>query len=366
MTSSSIDKLLLCLLIAVAVACNERVDHNHTASLHTTDSALAAEIKRINGSHESNIETIVADNATKIFSVELDGVVAYDSRNRQSISARVDGRIEKLFVRYNRQQVTKGQKIMEIYSPQLASAQREMIYLSKSGQRDLLAKARTRVRLLGLTEQQIDNIIATGEVKYSLPVYSLTSGYIVEGGGDSMSTSANSSFSISEGQYVMAGQTIFNVYNSDKLVAEFSITPDLAPYIRQADNLLFFPTYDNSQMKQARIGLIEPVLRSGEQFSVARVYLGNTNLKVGDVLDARVPIKLKGWWLPATSIWTQGTGAVVYRKVGDVFKPQQVNVRTIINGQALIDNKVADWVVAKNASFFRDSDSFVNTKTADE
>src|SRR5688500_1644484 len=123
MTRLYIDKqFLFFLLVITATACGERVKHEN-AHAHTMDSAVATQIRAINGQLSSSVKTISPETGVRIFSVQLDGVIAYDQRRQQTISSRVGGRIEKLFIRYNYQPVRRGQMIMQVYSPDLAAAQ---------------------------------------------------------------------------------------------------------------------------------------------------------------------------------------------------------------------------------------------------
>ena len=53
--------------------------------------------------------------------IEAFGKVAYDTKEIGSISARISGRIEKLYVRFRFQKVNKGQHILDIYSPEVVT-----------------------------------------------------------------------------------------------------------------------------------------------------------------------------------------------------------------------------------------------------
>jgi len=129
----------------------------------------------------SGISTITPDSGRQAFSVPVQGIVTYDIRHQESISSRVAGRIEKMYIRYNYQPVRKGQLIMEIYSPDLAAAQRELIYISSSDDNALLLQRATqRLNLLGMQAAQINQVIKTGKPLYRVPVYSSVDGYIVE------------------------------------------------------------------------------------------------------------------------------------------------------------------------------------------
>ena len=75
----------------------------------------------------SSIPVVALKNEKKALSVDVLGSITYDTRHINTISARVSGRIEKLYVRYRYQHIRKGERIMDIYSPELATAQQELL-----------------------------------------------------------------------------------------------------------------------------------------------------------------------------------------------------------------------------------------------
>ena len=86
---------------------------------------LARLIKSPNETVVSSIRTIKGEFKSMPVSVEAQGLVTYDTRNIYTIPARTGGRLEKVFLKYTFQPVRKGQKVAEIYSPELSTAQRE-------------------------------------------------------------------------------------------------------------------------------------------------------------------------------------------------------------------------------------------------
>jgi Cu(I)/Ag(I) efflux system membrane fusion protein len=176
----------------------------------------------------------------------LTGRVEYDTRRTEAIAARFGGRVEKLLIRYNYQPVTKGQKLLEVYSPELVTAQQELIFIltNDAGNQTLLRGARQKLRLLGLTEAQINRAAATRKPEYKVAIYSPYTGYVVEqpaqsggalppppapdaggmgsgsgsssmGGGaapasaPAASTPTEAGLSLTEGAYVTTGQTLW-------------------------------------------------------------------------------------------------------------------------------------------------------------
>lgn len=357
------------------------------------DSSLLPLLKPVNEQVISTMPTIQAESGTRIFSVPVQGIISFDTRKQVSISSRVAGRIERMNIKYNYQPVSKGQLIMEIYSPDLAAAQRELIYISRNdNDPSLLQKAKQRLSLLGMQPAQIAQVIKTGKPLYRVPVYSSESGYIIErnvaanaaspsampaspasGGMDGMGGTAPAAAStiqtpaisqspvmIREGQYVTAGETIFTIYRSNSMVAEFSFAPSLASEIKRGQKLVFHSVTSPNDMMTGNIGLIEPTQRNGESFTVARVYLSNPNLQPGQLLTANIPVvKSNAWWLPEKAVLRLGNQSVVFKKEQSVFIPSKINIGSTIEGMVQVLDNISDWQVAKNASYLVDSESFI-------
>lgn len=359
------------------------------------DSNLLPLLKPVNEQVVSSMPAIQAESGSRIFSMPVQGIVTYDTRRQQSISSRVAGRIERMYIKYNYQPVSKGQLIMEIYSPDLAAAQRELIYISRNDKDpSLLQRAKQRLSLLGMQPAQINAVIKTGKLLYRVPVYSSVSGYIVEKGiaasassaGVTMPSSSAAADDMSgmggaasapatptsqavpsptpvvirEGQYVSAGETVFTIYNDNSMVAEFSFIPALAAGVKKGQKLVFHPVANPNDVKTGSIGLIEPTQRAGESFTVARVYLSGTDLKPGQLLKANIPVVKNGaYWLPQKAVLQLGTKAIVFKKEAGVYFPKEVQTGMKVNGMIEIVDFIGDWQVAKNASFLVDSESFI-------
>ena len=368
------------------------------ANEEAVDSNLMRLLKPVNEQVIATISTIKPDAGTRIFSMPVQGSITYDNRRQTSIASRVSGRIERLLIKYNYQPVRKGQLIMEIYSPDLAAAQRELLYISQTDRNDvMLQRAKQKLQLLGMQPAQIQQVLRTKKVNYRVPVYSNASGYILEkaasaqsssgaamptptstSGGDGMggmssgggsssaavapsptSTINNSPVMIREGQYVNAGESIFTIYNNTSLVAEFAFTPSLAAQIKRGQKLVFHSTADPETVYTGSVGLIQPTFRAGSNFTLARVYLQDSRFQIGQLVTANIPILNRGWWVPQSAVLVLGNKSVVFKKENDVFVPKPVQTKITANGMVLIADSVRNWDLASNASYLVDSESFI-------
>jgi Cu(I)/Ag(I) efflux system membrane fusion protein len=111
---------------------------------------------------------------------ELLGIVTYDTRSIYTIPTRIGGRLEKVFLKYNFQPVTKGMKIAEVYSPELISAQRELLFLilNDADNKALIEGAIRRLKFLGATEKQVADLMKDQQVHNTFSIYSPYDGYV--------------------------------------------------------------------------------------------------------------------------------------------------------------------------------------------
>ncbi len=115
----------------------------------------------------ADVQTIIVESGIPNMEIYLQGKIQADERRISALTARFGGRIEKLFVSFTGENVKKGQKLATIYSPELVTAQKELLEaISHKDIRPGLYKAsRGKLRLWDLTEEQIDDIENKGEPK---------------------------------------------------------------------------------------------------------------------------------------------------------------------------------------------------------
>ena len=142
------------------------------------------------------------------------GILDYNEKNIFWVNTKFDGWIEKVYVNYIGEKVRKGQRLFEIYSPELVSTQEEyltaMKYLEKmkeAGSRDavrqaeaLMAATQKRLAYWDVTEDQIKRLGRTGEAAKTLTVVSPARGRLVEKMDAAL-----------EGMYAKAGMNLYKI-----------------------------------------------------------------------------------------------------------------------------------------------------------
>jgi multidrug efflux pump subunit AcrA (membrane-fusion protein) len=376
----------------------------HAVDKHgASDTSLNSLVKPGNELVISGIKTIRVVKGFKKYEIIHKGIINYNTNNWRSVSSRVSGRIEKLFVKYNYEPVSKGQKILEIYSPDLTNAQQELLFLKNNNETLLLESAKKKLVLLGLNMTQINRILNTGRLEDRIAVFSPYSGYVSELGLNGTGASAKLSqpggtrissgntggmsamdvsnspaiipeipamssgvaLQIREGQYINTGQKLFDLINTDQVWAEFFARPDQLQDLSQGKKVLVQSIDRSSQRSEVAVSLIQPYFKDGINYSLIRANLPNGNKiwKVGQLISVSRQTSVEGHWLPATALVQVGTQYVVFVKKDDGFEPVFVKLKHRADQWIDVgDSLETDSDLALNAWFLVDSESFIKVK----
>ena len=336
-------------------------------------------LKPTNGFVISSIPVTTLTSSNERIEVDALGAIAYDTRYVGNISARVAGRIEKLYVRFRYQKISAGQKIMDIYSPELLTAQQNLLFLIKNdaGNSSFINTAKEKLLLLGMSNDQLQQVIATQKPSFTIAVYSKYSGHIHEAAGIMNSSNNNpggmkdialvtEELPLKEGMYIQKGQTIFSVYNPSRVWALLNIYADNQSTIKRGDVVELTSEANPDKSFFGRVDFIEPFFRKENKTLSVRVFFDNSKLQlpVGSQVKATISGQPKmANWLPKESIVSLGLDEVVFVKAPGGFMPHIVSTgftnkgkTQIISGLALTDS------VALNAQFLMDSESFIKIK----
>lgn len=362
-------------------------------------------IKPTNSSVISAIETIRPERKTLPVNITAAGVINYDTRKTYSVPVRFGGRIERLYLKYNYQPVRKGQVIMEIYSPELITAQRELLYVVSQHKEhiEIIESAKQKLQLLGLTNDQIENIIKTGKETFALPVLSPYSGYIMEAsatlpessisnstpsssmggggmnkkaggamsGGTQSSNSMNAAnpspvmggqFSVREGMYVATGQSLFKVVDGTRLWAEVYFPAKEGAQIKKGEQIELH-VKGSQKAIQAKVDFIQPFFSEGKQFLQVRSYIDvdKNEIRVGQLLTAHVVQSHdQALWIPKKAILDLGVQQIVFIKEKGTYTPFKVKTGLEADGWVEITEGLTESAdVAANAQYMIDSESFI-------
>jgi len=324
----------------------------------------------------ASIRTVFPIRKPMEIRIEARGTITHDTRKIATISARFGGRIEKLYIKYKLQPIHKGQKILEIYSPALVTAQRELLYLLEkdAGNNELIRSSIEKLLLLGLTENQVYQMVSSNKESYSFAVYSPVDGYIMEHSESESDASQmppnqdqfmNESFGlrIREGMYVTTGESIFTVVSHSDLWAEFDLYPKDAPHIRINDPVTITVDGSPKERMETKVNFIQPFIKNGGNLTKVRMYLSNPqhHYHAGQLVSATFTTTSENsMWIPANARLDLGARDIAFIKRYAVFRPWAISIgRQSGNWIEVLDGLEPRDSIAYNAQFMVDSESFI-------
>ncbi|TYZ07245.1 efflux RND transporter periplasmic adaptor subunit [Hymenobacter lutimineralis] len=358
---------------------------------------LAQSPSRLVVSAQSLVSPLAAGPADTI---SLTGYVAPDPRRERQVAARVGGRIERLYARYNYQYVTQGQKLLDLYSPELNTALAEYQYLLAQGSdADLIRRARTRLLLLGLSAAQLTSS-GKGLVP-TVPIVSPYAGYVVPGegaaaapmpapggmasgagmGGDAgmgegqalaapAVLPAPATSLLREGDYVERGQPLLRINDLRQVWGLLAVEARYVARVRAGQRVLLRSELAPGQVLEGRVAYVEPALAPNQKLLQVRVYLPNPegHLKINSLLtgtlEAPAPAGLQ---LPAASVYDLGRRRLVWVYRGPtagghrLFEARAVRTGPLGGPMVAIRGGLAPGEkVARNAGYLVDSESFID------
>jgi Cu(I)/Ag(I) efflux system membrane fusion protein len=350
----------------------KKVTEDHSGKNDSIDDLLKPTDNFVVGNYEITIakETVISSE------ISLPGIVAYDSNSAVNISARISGRIEKMYVNYKYQKVTKGQKIFELYSPELVTEQQNFIYLisNDSQNTSIINSAKQKLLLYGMTNNQINALASAKKVNPVIAIYSPASGIIT--GTEKMANTGTSSMSnassntealdVKEGNYIKKGEVVFKLMNTDKVWGVFNVLQGYNSLIKINQSIDITSELDEKNTIYAKINFVETQLNPTDKTNKIRVYLNNINLKlpIGTRLQGVVQLNsAKAIWLQKQALVSLGEKKIVFVKMDNGFKATAIQTGIEIDDfvQIVGGISVGD-TIAKNAQYLIDSESFIKTE----
>ncbi|AFD07571.1 efflux RND transporter periplasmic adaptor subunit [Solitalea canadensis] len=351
---------------------------------------LAALAQEVNETVVGNFKTIYPRKRSATDTIRLKGYLGLDDRAKNKVSSRVSGRIERLYIKYENQTVKKGQKLFEIYSPELLAAQRDLLYVIKNDDQQLVSGLKNRLINLGMTSAEVNQVIKTGKPIQYISIYSAYNGISHQitsgtsgaaatsggaamgmGGGSAGATPATSSAplsSIREGMYVNKGQTLFELMGHGQAWALFSAYDKDLPFIKEGDNVLITIPSEKGHQMSGKVDFIQPYYGENEQTATIRVYLPNHHeLKIGTLIEGEISGKnaADGYFVPKTAVYNLGKTTIVWvaDKADKVFKARKITIGAAAGDWVEVKTGLnASEKVAVNAAYLVDSDSFIQVE----
>ena len=282
----------------------------------------------------ADIQTLTVQKGYPAKEVRLLGKVQPDERNIAELTARYGGRIEKLFVNFTGQQVQKGEKLALIYSPELITAQKELLEAVqyKNTNPDLYRAARNKLKLWDLTDAQINGIEQKGAIQEDFEVLSPISGTVTKR-------------QVSLGDYVKTGSGLFEVINLNDVWVMFEAYESDLPWLKNNDKVQFTVNSLPGETFNGKITYIDPFIDAKTRVAYVRVEVPNPHLELkpemfaNGIITSRLAENGQVLLIPKTAVLWTGKHSIVYVKVPDREEPS-FKMREITLGPESGDNYV--------------------------
>lgn len=311
----------------------------------------------------ANVATTEAKAMPLNKEINATGIVQYDQSRQAKVTAWVAGRIDRLYVNTVGSYVSKGKPVAEVYSPDLVSAQQEYLLALRSRERlkdspiqaisqggeGLVGSARQRLKLMGVKDEQIAGMEKSGQPNIRLSIYTPLSGVVI----DKL---------VLEGQYVNAGDPLFNIADLSRVWVEVEVYENEFPNIKIGQPVDLVSQSYPGTMFRGRVAFIYPFLDPKTRTVKARVELPNPGLKLKPDMFVNASIKIplgNSMVVPASAVMDTGQRQVVWVEMRPgMFEPRDVKVGARVgdNTQILSGLKAGEKV-ATSGGYLIDSEA---------
>ena len=313
----------------------------------------------------SDIQTMTIGKSTTATgkTIRLSGKIQADERRAATQVAHVPGRIEQLFVSFSGEQVVKGQKLATIYSPELITAQRELLEALKLADISpgLVEAARNKLRFLKIGKATIDGIEARGEIQETFHLFADQTGIVTKR-------------RVSVGDYLKQGEPLFDLMNLGKVWVLFDAYEENLPHISVGDLIEFTTPAIANQTFTTRITFIDPMINPSTRVASLRAEVNNAKgllkpeMFVTGMLQEKAG-KQQQLTVPKSAVMWTGKRSVIYVKVPDMdvpsFRFKEVEIGESLGDQyAILSGLDAGEEVVINGSFTIDAAAQLNNQAS--
>lgn len=309
----------------------------------------------------ANVMTTIVGTQKPVKDIRLYGKVQVDERLIQSQVAHVSGRIDKLSVNFTGEAVKRGQMLAEIYSPELITAQQELLETAKTKQLqpDLYEASRERLRQWKLSDDQINEIESSGKTMSSIRVLSNVSGTVV-------------ARRVNTGDHVDAGTVLYDIADLSRVWIQFDAYESDLPFLNTGKKIRYTIQALPGTEFSGNIAFIDPVIDPVTRVAKVRLEASNPSGKLKPEMFATGIVSSDlseykgGIVIPASAVLWTGKRSIVYvKQPGDdiVFKMREVELGPALGNSYVVTGGLSQGEeIVTNGTFSVDASAQLEGK----
>ena len=282
------------------------------------------------------------------------GTVAFDERSVALVQARSGGFVERLFVRAPLEPVRKGQPLLQMLAPDWVAAQEEYLAIRRmggaAGAAGLLDAARQRMRLAGMSDEQVRQVEAGGKASLRITIVAPVAGIVTE-------------LNAREGMTVAAGAPLFRINGLDPVWVNAEVPESAAAQVLPGSAVEASAAAYPGQAFKGKVGAILPEVNAATRTLKARIELANPKGQLVPGMFASVRLapaaRAQVLLVPSEAVIQTGTRSVVMLAAGDgKFAATDVETGAEANGMTEIRKGLAaGQKVVVSGQFMLDSEA---------
>ena len=248
---------------------------------------------------------------------EYSGKIDWDDSKLKVESAKISGRVEKLYFHHAGQKVSKGQRLVDVYSPEIVSLGVEYEQIKQFGDEELLNSVLSKLALLGIKKSDLEKMIESKST--TIPIRAQYTGELL-------------GVNILKGQYFKEGASLFKIASKNNFWIHVDVYEKDLKTIRVGDHVDVVAEGVGQKVFKAKVDLIHPHINPLSQSNKVRIVLSKSTNELipGMLVKAKIKSKeeIEKLFIPTTSVLFTGEKSWVYIETS----PGNYNLQEVVVG----------------------------------
>lgn len=265
----------------------------------------------------ANIQTMVVGSKEASKELRLNGKVQIDERKLYAQSTHIPGRIEQLSINFTGEKVNRGQRLAMVYSPELVTAQEELLqaYSIRNSQPELFDAAKQKLRNWKIGDNSINRIISSGKPIQQFPISADVSGIVT-------------AKKVDLGDYVERGMPLYEIADLSSVWILFDVYESDIPWVKVGNKVSYTIQSLPGETFEGTISFLDPMINPQTRVATARIEVKNAENKLKPEMFASGIVK--------NNISKTGTTEIVIPKSAVMWTGE----RSIVYVKSTSENKV--------------------------